>query len=413
MDIQKQPSGDRLELRLKGRLDAYWSDHLDKALDDAIRAGSHKIDLDLAEVDYLSSAGIRVLLKYYKQLKGIKGALTVIRPSESAQQILDMAGFAELLISTSAAPLAAPKIAEARRVETENAVLYIHDLSAGANMECELLGDPTKLEKGGFSESDCQSISFPESTFGVGLGALGSDFNDCKERFGEFLAVGGVAAYLPTDDTKVPDFMLSEGALVPEMKLLYGVNGHGQFSYMARFDAKPVPPGTVILSELVDACSKFCNNQNVAMVIISETGGLVGAALRKSVISSSTDGSPLNFPAVRDWLSFTTERAFEQTVSVVVGIASRQGSAEVKTFLRPIDKNNTLNGHFHAAVFPYRPLQKGMLDLNKTVNGLFSGEAIQGLLHLVNDDRDPNGAGESEFVRGAIWFAPIGVIRKQ
>lgn len=44
MDNQKQPGVDHLELRLKGRLDAYWSNHLDKALSDAIHADSHKIE---------------------------------------------------------------------------------------------------------------------------------------------------------------------------------------------------------------------------------------------------------------------------------------------------------------------------------------------------------------------------------
>ncbi len=64
-------------------------------------------------------------------------------------------------------------------------------------------------------------------------------------------------------------------------------------------------------------------------------------------------------------------------------------------------------GHFHAAAFSYRPLQKGALDVKTTVSTLFEAETLQGVLHLLNDDREIAGAGQSEFVRGACWIGPI------
>ena len=62
-----------LELKVVGRLDAFWSGHLANELAEVIREGAHHIRLDLAEVTYLSSAGIRVMLQSYKQLTGIQG----------------------------------------------------------------------------------------------------------------------------------------------------------------------------------------------------------------------------------------------------------------------------------------------------------------------------------------------------
>ena len=75
MEITQHPRDGLLELQLKGRLDANWSDRVGAAIETAIRAGQHQIDLDLSQVDYVSSAGIRVLLKYYKQLKAARGVL--------------------------------------------------------------------------------------------------------------------------------------------------------------------------------------------------------------------------------------------------------------------------------------------------------------------------------------------------
>ena len=47
------------------------------------------------------------------------------------------------------------------------------------------------------------------------------------------------------------------------------------------------------------------------------------------------------------------------------------------------------------------------LDLAETVTGLFDTDRLLGVMHLLNDDRGSSGAGESEFVRGACWVAPI------
>ena len=64
-------------------------------------------------------------------------------------------------------------------------------------------------------------------------------------------------------------------------------------------------------------------------------------------------------------------------------------------------------GHFHAAAFSYRPLQKGDIDLKATVSTLFETEALQSVLHLLTDDREAAGKQESEFVRGACWVGEV------
>jgi hypothetical protein len=68
-----------------------------------------------------------------------------------------------------------------------------------------------------------------------------------------------------------------------------------------------------------------------------------------------------------------------------------------------------LHGHFHAAAFPYRPLRKGKVNFNEAIQPLFESESVLGLLHLLNDWREVNGAGESRFLRGACWCAPLAV----
>src|SRR6516225_10961066 len=101
MIITPQSQGDSYVLKLQGRLDANWADLVARAIETAIRAGHHEVDLDFAEVTYISSAGIRVLLKYAKQLKAARGTLRVVRPTDAVLSVIRLCGLAGILMATS------------------------------------------------------------------------------------------------------------------------------------------------------------------------------------------------------------------------------------------------------------------------------------------------------------------------
>src|SRR5213075_82862 len=406
MEITRTQRDNVLELKLRGRLDAYWADHVGKAIDDAIRAGSHRIELNFSQVDYLSSAGLRVLVKFYKELKAVQGSLTITEPSGGAFAILKMAGFARMLVAARSPAAVTPAKPEPHSIEKSGVIFQVFDQSPGARLQCSLIGKPEKFFDGGFQEADCACVSLPPGTFGLGLGAFGSGFQDCRERFGEFVAVAGMAAALSTDGSSVPDFVVTEEALIPELKVLYALAGKGQFAQMMRFDAKPGPPGVIGLSSLIDAAMEISGANAAGVVFLAESAGLVGAALRRS--PGRVDAkSPLEFPGIRDWLSFTTERTHERNLTLMVGIALREPSAQVAAFVRPLSSNPRVHGHFHAALFPYQPVQRGELLLEKAIGGLTAANTAQTLLHLLIDDREFEGLGQSEFMRGACWIGPI------
>jgi hypothetical protein len=115
---------------------------------------------------------------------------------------------------------------------------------------------------------------------------------------------------------------------------------------------------------------------------------------------------------VREWLSFSPEHAHPRKVALVAGVASNLEDRKLTPLLRPLRPGNSPAGHFHAAVFSYRPLKKGDLDLNATVRMLFEGENLQTVMHLLSDDRDSSRVNESEFVRGACWFSPLRTVEQ-
>jgi anti-anti-sigma factor len=407
MEITVQQLGNVLEVNVNGRLDAYWANHLSSKLDEVIREGAHRIRVNLAEVDYLSSAGIGVLVQFYRKLKEIHGSFAVTNPSKPVQTVLKLAKLDTVLIADSKATSGLlPTLFPIKKLERERAVFEVFEYAADATLKCRVVGESDLLSGCRFRAEHCRRIAFPASTFALGLGAFGHDFSDCRYRFGEFLAVAGAAAYLPTDGANVPDYLLAAETLVPEVQTLYCLAGEGGFAYLARFEANK-DAGAATLTDLANACLEIADADAVGVVMVAESAGLIGAALRRSPASSESIVAPFAHPQIREWLSFTAERAHARSLALVVGVAARRECEGLSALIRPLGKDDWPAGHFHAAAFSYRPFKKGELNLQTTVASLFEGEALSDVLHLISDQREISGAGESEFVRGACWIGPI------
>jgi hypothetical protein len=299
-------------------------------------------------------------------------------------------------------------------MERSGVIYEVYPLAPQSKLECRPFGDAGLIERAAFAKEHCHSMQFSDSAFAIGLGALGENFEDCRGRFGEFIAAGGAVAYLPTDGTNVPDFLLG-GRTTPEVQVCYGIACLGlrpqPFSSLIRFEAmKNEAP--VALTLLLESCLDLADAQQIGIVAIAESAGLIGAALRRSPAVVGSEPGVFEFPRIRDWLSFTADRAYAKSVALLAGIAVRGAPGALAPVIRPLANTSGLpiSGHFHAAAFSYRPLQKGQIDLKASIKTLFESQVLEGVLHLLHDDRAVSAAGQSELVRGACWIAPISKI---
>lgn len=404
MQITQHPEGELLELRLHGRIDAGWGEHLSTTIEKAVRAGSHRIALNCSEVNYISSLGIGVIVSQYNMLKSVNGSLVVTQPSKFIRQILTTVGLAGILLEDAKdVTVAAP--ASVHR-EVHGAAAYeLYSQAVATPLSCTLIGDPAKLTTIGFRAEDCHSLSFPSVSFGLGLGAFGAGFADCESRFGEFLAVGGCAVVQPTNEPHaVPDYVIQERDLIPRVETLYALAGAGDFSTMVRFDALADGPGVLGLSELITTLVNLSSHATIAFVMLAETACVVGTSLLKSPALGPIDHA---IPGVRDWLSFTTERISDKSLALMVGVAGRNITGDAAAFVRPLRPDSPICAHVHAAVFNYGPVQRGELPFAGTVSKLLSASNPKALLHLMADSRPYEGVGETDLARGACWMGPI------
>jgi anti-sigma B factor antagonist len=78
-------------LEVTGRIDSMNANQLGEALNQTIDSGKSQIVLDLSNVDYMSSAGLREIVSALKKVRGV-GDLRLAQPSPRVREVLEMAG---------------------------------------------------------------------------------------------------------------------------------------------------------------------------------------------------------------------------------------------------------------------------------------------------------------------------------
>ena len=96
MEIRKEQNGDELIIYLDGRLDTTTSPKLEQELKDSLDDNTKKLVIDLEKLEYMSSAGLRVLLQAQKQMNK-QGEMIVRSVNETIKDIFEVTGFSDIL----------------------------------------------------------------------------------------------------------------------------------------------------------------------------------------------------------------------------------------------------------------------------------------------------------------------------
>ena len=96
MTIEMTKTADKTIIELVGRLDTTTAPALDKTISEDLGDTKHLV-LDLAGLEYISSAGLRVLLSAQKKMHKI-GSMKVTGVREEVMEVFEMTGFADILV---------------------------------------------------------------------------------------------------------------------------------------------------------------------------------------------------------------------------------------------------------------------------------------------------------------------------
>ena len=95
MNINKNQNGSALEIALEGRLDTMTAPELEAELNNSLQ-NADSLVLDFSKLEYISSAGLRVLLSAHKAMSN-KGGMKVTNVNEIVREVFEVTGFADIL----------------------------------------------------------------------------------------------------------------------------------------------------------------------------------------------------------------------------------------------------------------------------------------------------------------------------
>ena len=95
MKVNKKYNGDELTMAVEGRIDTITSQILDKQINDELGRFT-SLTIDFSDVEYISSAGLRVLISAQKKLDG-DASMRIVNVGDVVNEIFTMSGFDKIL----------------------------------------------------------------------------------------------------------------------------------------------------------------------------------------------------------------------------------------------------------------------------------------------------------------------------
>jgi anti-sigma B factor antagonist len=93
MNIEKKLDGGKLSIKVIGRLDTNTSPELEAEMS---LDGVNEVLFDLSELEYVSSAGLRVFLTVQKAMMGCGGQMTIANPNATVKGVFDITGCSDI-----------------------------------------------------------------------------------------------------------------------------------------------------------------------------------------------------------------------------------------------------------------------------------------------------------------------------
>jgi anti-sigma B factor antagonist len=378
---------------MDGRLDSSWAPTASAALEEAIRSGRSRIELDLSAVSFISSVGIGVLLKSLSRFRAVGGTLVIVEASVPVREMLKISRL-EMLLGVAASSTAGAQLPNASTAigprtgwtgEISPCIASTASTANTANTPRPQRAQVTFIREG--------SIRATTSALAVGHLALASDQSSAAGHFGEGLVAGGTIAVAPASAPR-PDCLASSdaGSLM--------VDAPASLRGFFEWDGTHPVTLSMLAAELVRVA-----NGPVAFLAIGECAGAFGAWARTSPDGWPTQPPSMNPNELRAALRFAGDPMHRGESMVAVGFAADAGSLST---LAPDVVATLVNTdgtflHAHAAVASYRPVPRATVEIT-AAGQLLAEQPLRTVLHAL---RNAEGT-ETAFLRGSLWAVPIG-----
>jgi anti-anti-sigma factor len=390
---------------LAGRLDGFGAKEAEKLV------GGETIDaplvLDCADLSYLSSAGVRVLLTLQKSASASGSAFALSALQPFCTSVLEMSGLSGMIpiYATTADAVRALQgggaTAEGERCETEAGTFVFHTVGSTAGT-IDILGDIANVIDCAITPDLVAGKPFFESEYSLGLGALGGKPEDYLPVMGEAIMVAGTMVWLPTDGNDTPDYMIPRKASTAVV-LQTGFNAsiRGGFNEFVEFTAAPGRSASVreIYRALFDLAKVRRPDYRgvLGLAMRAEIHEAFGAGITKSPLLSNrpANGKMITDPSNYDeWFESDKTPRNQGTTALICG-AGEDLNADLSAidqdrlrrmfYINPANKgaqNEVL--HNHAVFFRNAPVLGGTRDMDVEMRRVVDAGEFVDMRHLLD-----------------------------
>lgn len=414
MDINTKRTNDILQISVKGRLDTFGALELGDAFNSVIKKNDTHIIVDMNDVYYLSSAGIRILLQLNKKLKKRGGDLHLCHVNQYPSEVLEMTGLDNVFLIHSGKEKAIFHITEKlykTKINWKDALSYTKNnieitvyKSSQKSAILKAVGDISKVLFAQLEQKDIYSKKFSETEYSIGLGALGDDVNEYMQILGEMITLSGTMVWLPTDGHDTPDF------LTP-YKDTGNVTIHTGFNASLEGDFNDIMIVKAKNGESFTISAIYAAVFNIARQTHPNFSGVISIAMQADLDEFYSSGvkiapvkkfAPENHQMIthkdnfKDWMDINSKPQYhgETMVSFGVGMDLSGSISTIEKealhtlfYLNPANiRDSELILHNHAVIFKHIPLKK-TCNLDKTIKNIISNGKFIDMRHLLDNTK--------------------------
>ncbi len=391
---------------LSGRLDSFGAKAAAAALGPDRASG--RLVLDCADLSYLSSAGVRVLLSQQKASQAAGGAMALAAVQPFCLSVLEMSGLSGMIPVFSAV---ADAVAELRAHQGAGAAAEVgqsgagafvfHPVGSGAGV-ISIMGDIAHVLECAITEDLVRAKPFFETEYSLGLGALGGAPEDYLPVMGEAIMVAGTMVWLPTDGHDTADYMIPRKAST-KVVLQTGFNAslRGGFNEFVEFTAPEGRPATIreIYRGLFDLAKERREDFRgvLGLALRAEIDEAFGAGITKSPLLANrpANGLPITDAAnFSEWFESDTTPRHGGTTALICG-AGEDLTADLSRidqdrlrrmfYVNPANKGALTEVlHNHAVFFRNAPPPAGTHDMEVEMRRVVDVGEFVDMRHLLD-----------------------------
>jgi anti-anti-sigma factor len=382
-------------LHLKGRIDSMSATEIQQQVNGLILAGERRFVTDFEEVNYISSAGLRVFLAAQKQLSKAGGEIILFKMPPDVLRIFKMSGFEQLFrIASSEEEIQSALQAEQPAVEVSSGeiegipVQYLkREVEKG---KLFVIGSQENLATADYTEKDVNAVKPGDIQFGTGLAAIGDRYQDYKDSFGEAVVIHRHLYFYPAANRPAVDFMLySQGDSSLEYKFLHGFGFSGDYEYILSFKS---PEGFTELSRLVKGLFALSEADVLGVVFMAESKGLWGMNLKRiPLIENKPESGKDIFDSgnFSEWMNFPVEPSDMNNIVIGTGLAVRDRNA-LSAGTQPLIPGEQ-NFHIHACIFEKQPFNANLQEFDKEMKRVLTELEVYKIQHVLGQTRFSSG----------------------